>query len=152
MGLVGRPQPLASDDLEACFELDQRCLGGIWSRSHWQTELADPRRPGMGIWLAPSPEKLELAAMARGWLVVDELHITLVAVAADQRRRGLGAEVLGALLETGRSQGALHATLEVASGNAAAVALYRRLGFRDAGIRRGYYRNGDDALIQWAHL
>ncbi|WP_254932988.1 GNAT family N-acetyltransferase [Cyanobium sp. WAJ14-Wanaka] len=152
MGHPGRAKPLEIGNLEHCLQLDQSCLGGIWSRSHWQTELADPHRPGMGIWLGASPNPQVLGAMASGWLVVDELHITLVAVAPQQRRRGLGCQVLGALLELGKGQGALQATLEVACGNLAAVALYRRLGFRDAGIRRGYYRNGDDALIQWVSL
>ena len=90
--------------------------------------------------------------MACGWLVLDELHITLVAVAPEQRRLGLGGRVLEALLEIARASGALHATLEVAPGNGAAVALYRRCGFLDGGLRRGYYRNGDDALIQWLQL
>ena len=69
-----------------------------------------------------------------------------------QRRQGLGRQVLQALLSHGQRLGAERATLEVATSNTAAVALYRTLGFLDAGIRRGYYRNGDDALIQWARL
>jgi ribosomal-protein-alanine N-acetyltransferase len=59
---------------------------------------------------------------------------------------------LSALLQQGVGAGAVHATLEVAASNAAAVALYAALGFQSAGVRRGYYRNGDDALIQWLRL
>ena len=138
---------LAPEHLEACFRLDQASLGGLWSRSQWQRELEEERRPGIGICHGQ-----QLLAMASGWLVVDELHITLVAVDPGQQRRGLGRRVLGALLLLAGQQGALHATLEVAPANTAALALYRRLGFRDAGIRRGYYRNGEDALIQWLRL
>ncbi|MEB3326153.1 MAG: GNAT family N-acetyltransferase [Synechococcus sp.] len=138
---------LMPDDLRACLDLDRASLGGLWTASQWQVELADQRRPGVGLWRGE-----RLLAMACGWLVLDELHITLVAVALEQRRRGLGGRVLEALLEIARGSGALHATLEVAPGNGAAVALYRRCGFRDAGVRRGYYRNGDDALIQWVGL
>ena len=58
-----------------------------------------------------------------------------------------GRAVLTALLEQGRRLGALRATLEVAAGNSAALHLYGRCGFETAGIRRGYYRSGDDALI-----
>jgi ribosomal-protein-alanine N-acetyltransferase len=90
--------------------------------------------------------------MACGWLVVDELHITLVATDPGQRRQGLGRLALSALLQQGVGAGAVHATLEVAASNAAAVALYAALGFQSAGVRRGYYRNGDDALIQWLRL
>ena len=90
--------------------------------------------------------------MASGWLVVDELHITLVAVAPDQRRRGLGRRVLQELMAAARERGASRATLEVAAGNGPGIALYGALGFRTAGIRHGYYRNGEDALIQWVNL
>ena len=138
---------LTPEDLQACLALDRASLEGLWTSAQWQTELADPRRPGMGLWHADT-----LLAMASGWLVVDELHITLVAVAPEQRRRGLGRQVLEALLDEARQQGARHATLEVAATNGAAVGLYRALGFQDAGLRRGYYRNGDDALIQWLRL
>lgn len=132
---------------EACLALDTRCLGGLWSASQWSTELAEPQRPGLGFW-----QHEQLVAMACGWLILEELHITLVAVDPTQRRRGLARRLLSALFNEGRSRGAKHATLEVASGNAAALALYRQAGFQEAGRRRGYYRNGDDALIQWLKL
>jgi ribosomal-protein-alanine N-acetyltransferase len=94
----------------------------------------------------------ELVALASGWLVVDELHITAVAVAPAWRRQGLGQRALAGLLERARELGAERATLEVAAANLAGRALYAAAGFREAGIRHGYYRNGDDALIQWRNL
>lgn len=138
---------LDKPDLEACLALDGRSLGGLWSRGQWSTELADPQRPGLGLWADG-----QLQAMACGWRILEELHITLVAVDPDRRRRGLGLRVLSALLAEAGAHGAERATLEVAAGNAAALALYRRLGFRQAGHRPGYYRNGEDALILWLHL
>jgi ribosomal-protein-alanine N-acetyltransferase len=139
--------PLLPNDLDAVVALDQVALGGLWSAQQWQIELADARRPGIGLW-----QNLQLQAMACGWLVVDELHITLVAVDPGRRRQGLGRQVLAALLQRALADGARHATLEVAATNAAALALYAHLGFATAGIRRAYYRNGDDALIQWMRL
>jgi ribosomal-protein-alanine N-acetyltransferase len=94
----------------------------------------------------------QLLALACGWLVVDELHITAVAVDPAHRRQGLGRRVLELLLERAAAAGAAHATLEVAASNGAAVALYGRCGFSTAGVRRAYYRNGDDALVQWRRL
>ena len=143
----GELRPLEPSHLEHCIALDQRCLGGLWSSGQWATELGAAQRPGLGIWLEE-----QLAAMACGWLILEELHITLVAVDPSQRRRGLGQRVLEALLAEGRSRGAERATLEVASGNQAAIRLYSRAGFQKAGCRRGYYRNGEDALIQWRKL
>jgi ribosomal-protein-alanine N-acetyltransferase len=140
-------RPLGLEALEACLELDGAALGGFWNRQQWHTELVEPRRPCLGLWLGQ-----HLQALACGWLVVDELHITAVAVRPQQRRRGLGRRVLAALLLEGSAQGAAHATLEVAADNSAAQALYATAGFQTAGIRRAYYRNGQDALIQWLKL
>lgn len=134
-------------DLEACVRLDGLALGGFWTAHQWETELTQPRRPCCGL-----RRQGELVALACGWLVVDELHITLVAVHPDLRRRGLGRLVLSDLLQRAEGEGTRHATLEVAAANAAAQALYSRCGFRTAGVRRRYYRDGDDALIQWLKL
>ena len=138
---------LGIEALEACLELDDAALGGFWNRQQWHTELAEARRPCLGLWLGS-----QLQALACSWLVVDELHITAIAVRPQQRRRGLGGRVLAALLLEGTAQGAAHATLEVAADNSAAQALYAAAGFKTAGIRRAYYRNGQDALIQWIKL
>lgn len=145
--LTCRERLLGPEHLEACLALDHSGLGGLWNHRQWQSELENPRRPGIGLWRDGA-----LVALASGWLVVDELHVTAVVVDPAWRRRGLGRQALEALLETGRRQGAERATLEVAAGNGAARALYAALGFREAGIRRRYYRNGDDGLIEWLEL
>lgn len=146
-GTAAAIAPLAPVHIEDCLSLDRRALDGLWNRSLWSTELADPERPKLGAWHGD-----RLVAMACGWLILEELHITLVAVEPQRRRQGLGRQVLAALLGEGRRRGAERATLEVASRNGAARALYHHAGFREAGCRRGYYRNGDDALIQWLKL
>ena len=135
---------LGPDDLEDCLALDRLSLDGLWSREQWRTELEDPHRPGFAI-----RRQGHLVAMACGWLVLDELTVTLVAVEPCWRGQGLGSRLLRRLLRAGRSAGARAATLEVASGNTAARALYSSVGFSIAGRRKQYYRNGDDALIAW---
>jgi ribosomal-protein-alanine N-acetyltransferase len=138
---------LGPADLEACLALDAASAGGFWSAEQWRRELQEEDRPGLGL-----RREGVLEAMACGWLILDELHITLVAVDPRRRRLGLGRRVLEGLLHTGSLLGAERATLEVAAGNAAALALYDRCGFRTAGVRRHYYRDGSDALIQLARL
>ena len=138
---------LEPGDQLACLDLDREALAGLWSAEQWLMELSDPARPGLGLWAGPT-----LVALACGWLVLDELHITALAVRRGHRRQGLGRRVLAALLEWGGSAGASHATLEVASGNTAARGLYAAVGFREAGVRRHYYRNGDDAVINWLRI
>lgn len=142
-----REVELSAAHLQACLALDRASLGGLWSEAQWRRELEEPRRPGVGLFLSR-----ELLALATGWLVLEELHITAVAVAPAWRRRGLGRRVLSALLRRSRELGAERATLEVAAANQPAQQLYAALGFRQAGIRHRYYGNGDAALIQWKNL
>tara|TARA_X000000950_G_scaffold84118_1_gene105873 strand:- start:245 stop:688 length:444 start_codon:yes stop_codon:yes gene_type:complete len=138
---------LDSSWLAACLGLDERALNGFWSVQQWRRELEDPRRLCLGL-----VKNQRLLGVACGWLVVDELHITVVAVDPDERQRGHGHCLLLALLQRARQDGAAHATLEVSDDNIAALALYNRAGFRTAGRREGYYRDGSDALIQWCRL
>jgi len=138
---------LGREDLQACLSLDRLSFGGLWTAQQWQTELQGPARPVVGL-----RQQGELVALASGWLVLDELHITAVAVAPQRRRQGLGRQVLALLLRRGHGLGALRATLEVGRSNVGARALYGCLGFQEAGVRRAYYRNGDDALIEWLNL
>ncbi len=140
--------PLGPADLTDCLRLDRLALGGLWSEDQWRVELVEPRRPVLG-WRHP---RGELLALASGWLVVDELHITAVAVHPDHRRQGLARCVLHALLATAHTAGAEMATLEVSNANGPARGLYASLGFAEVAVRRGYYRNGDDALIQFKKL
>ena len=133
--------------LADCLALDRSALQGLWTKEQWRRELEDPRRLCLG-W----SEAKTLLGVACGWLVADELHITLIAVDPSVRRRGHGKRLLSALLQQARQQGAIHATLEVGSNNLAALALYANGGFQSAGTRFKYYSDGSDALIQWCRI
>ena len=133
--------------LADCLALDRCALQGLWNEEQWRRELEDPRRLCLG-WT----EAKTSLGVACGWLVADELHITVVAVDPSARRRGHGKQLLSALLQQARQQGAIHATLEVSSNNTGAIALYADAGFQSAGTRRKYYSDGSDALIQWCRI
>jgi ribosomal-protein-alanine N-acetyltransferase len=133
--------------LADCLALDRSALQGLWTKEQWRRELEDPRRLCLG-W----SEAKTLLGVACGWLVADELHITLIAVDPSVRRRGHGKRLLSALLQQARQQGAIHANLEVGSNNLAAIALYANGGFQSAGTRLKYYSDGSDALIQWCRI
>jgi ribosomal-protein-alanine N-acetyltransferase len=79
------------------------------------------------------------------WHVVDEIHLLNVAVAADARRRGVGRALMNDLLAYARDSGVVRVLLEVRPSNAAAIALYERLGFSTFAIRERYYADGEDA-------
>lgn len=77
----------------------------------------------------------------------DEAEVLTLAVAPAWRRRGLARALLRRGLARLAAEGARTVFLEVGEDNAAALALYRRLGWRAAGRRKGYYRRGADALV-----
>ncbi|WP_255440957.1 GNAT family N-acetyltransferase [Synechococcus sp. HK01-R] len=148
---------LGARHAKACRDLDEAALGGLWTLQQWTHELSEAQRICLGLFDGPlfdGPpfDRPRLVALACGWMVVDELHITAVAVAPERRRCGFGRVLLEALLQRAAAGGARHATLEVSSCNAAALALYSNCGFETAGCRRNYYSDGRDALIQWRKL
>jgi ribosomal-protein-alanine N-acetyltransferase len=86
------------------------------------------------------------------WGVLDEGHITNIAVHPEFRGKGVGSLLLQGLIDTAGAKDILSMTLEVRSGNVAAQGLYTKFGFEVKGIRKGYYAdNGEDALIMWKY-
>ena len=82
--------------------------------------------------------------------MVDEAHITTIAMHPDFRRRGLGEFMLVRLIDIAFEINARWVTLEVRVSNHNAQNLYRKYGFREAGLRHRYYSdNQEDALIMW---
>ena len=143
------PELLTRSDLEACLEIDQHALGGFWSREQWLSELEHQQRLTLGRW---NSARSQLLSLASGWLVAGELQVMLVAVQPELQGRGLGRQVLQALLEGAQARGCSSASLEVAASNQAAIGLYSALGFINCGQRSGYYRNGEDALLKCLDL
>lgn len=87
-------------------------------------------------------------AYAGTWLVMDEAHITNIAVRKDKRGLGYGEMVTRALIQLCADTGMTWMTLEVRRGNVAAQNLYKKLGFMEVGFRKRYYAdNGEDALV-----
>ncbi len=84
--------------------------------------------------------------------VLDEAHITNIAVRADSRGRGIGTLLMSELISRARLLGVKYMTLEVRDNNENAIKLYKSFGFTVEGIRKRYYNNVRDALIMWATL
>lgn len=76
----------------------------------------------------------------------ERAHLVLLAVHPRRQRQGLARRLLGWLLDSARTAGVAELSLELRAGNAGARAFYRALGFTDAGLLPGYYRNGEPAL------
>lgn len=87
------------------------------------------------------------------WVVMDEAHVTNVAIHPGHRGKKLGEKLMRKLMEEALALGATQMTLEVRVTNYIAQNLYRKLGFKESGVRpRYYYDNYEDALIMWVTL
>ena len=84
------------------------------------------------------------------WAILEEAHITMLAIDPAYQRQGLGQALLYALMASSHARGLERATLEVRISNHAALSLYQKFDFREAGQRRRYYPdNQEDALVLW---
>ena len=130
--------------LDSCFELDQKSLKGLWTKSQWERELTDPKRICLGIIELKTKNLLGLCS---AWIVIDELHITFVAVNPIHQRKGLGRLLLSDLIKRSELLQTNHIHLEVKENNEPAKALYKSMGFQTVGNRSNFYKDGSDALI-----
>jgi ribosomal-protein-alanine N-acetyltransferase len=130
-------------DVDAVVGIDPHAA----SRAQLLEELV---RPWARIWVARGERSREDAsgveAFVLVWHVADELHLLNIATRADRRRRGIGRALLAHALGYAREHGVGNVFLEVRLSNAAAIALYRSMGFTDLGVRARYYPDGEDAL------
>lgn len=139
---------MTGSDLDQVAAIEKLASPEPWSRSLLAGELDPPT--DANHWLVAEHEPTgSVVGFAGTMVVADEAHIMNIAVHPDFQRRGIGRHLLIHLLDAGRALGAAAATLEVRSRNRAAIDLYSEFGFRRAGRRPGYYRDGADALIMW---
>jgi [ribosomal protein S18]-alanine N-acetyltransferase len=139
--------PSATDVIEAIVGLETESFTNPWSRDTlvWELQNSDVTRVHV---LRDGQDTI--VAFCVCWVIFDELHINTLAVAPESRRRGYATTLLQAVMREAETEGAVKATLEVRASNAAALALYERLGFRISARRPGYYTNPqEDALILW---
>jgi [ribosomal protein S18]-alanine N-acetyltransferase len=87
------------------------------------------------------------------WIVMDEAHVTNIAILPSYRGRKLGEELMKQAIKLAKRYGAVSMTLEARVSNHVAQNLYTKLGFQPGGIRKNYYSdNGEDALVMWVEL
>jgi ribosomal-protein-alanine N-acetyltransferase len=135
-------RPALVSDAEAIAAIFEASLPDPWSPAM----IADALKHGCrGVVTEDGDGTIEGVALVQ--VAVEEAELLQVAVAPAARRRGLGGRLVRAALALAARAGARELFLEVRPSNAAARALYAAEGFREEGLRRGYYRNGEDALV-----
>ena len=134
---------MTAADVDAVCAIEEATFARPWSRASIENELTNSC--ARYVVLRRSGETVGYAGM---WLVIDEAHVTNVAIRKDLRGQGLGEKLMRALIQLAADSGMIWMTLEVRISNAAAQGLYRKLGFVDVGWRKRYYEdNGEDALL-----
>ena len=136
--------PLVHEHLSQAAEIERLCFSDPWSEKMLAEHLANP----CSLTLAAVGDTGRLLGYVGLLAVVDEGYITNVAVRPDCRRQGVAAALLDALEAQGKERELAFLTLEVRQSNAPARALYEKLGYLQAGLRRNYYENPrEDAII-----
>jgi len=132
-----------SRDLADIEQLEQASMPQPWSRKLLQDELRSARAFNFGFWLDG-----RLVAQLFAQRVLTELSILNISVTPDNRRQGHARKLLSEVLRQAQDVGVEIVFLEVRESNRAAIALYEGAGFRQTGVRNGYYSDtGENALL-----
>jgi len=139
-------RPFTHDDVTIATEIEREIFSDPWPESFFHGELDQS-----WVYARVAEREGRIVGYLMAWLGDGTGHLGNLAVVSTMRRRGLARRLVEDLLASARMLRVQSITLEVRSSNFAAQALYRALGFRLAGLRRGYYRDtGEDALVmEW---
>lgn len=133
--------PATVADLDAIVAIEQHGFATPRPREVFARELTLPHAR---LVVLRARSAGPVVGFANFWVQADEVDLHVIAVAPDQRRRGLGAILLAHVLAVAAGG---RVTLEVRASNAPAQALYRRAGFGVDGRRPRYYPDGEDAVL-----
>lgn len=142
-------EPMKMSDLKQVLAIENMSFPAPWSRQAFISELTYNRA---AVYLVARQDH-QVIGYAGMWVIVDEAHITNIAVHPAWRRLGVGKRLMDRLVAIAEANNCRAITLEVRKSNAAAQNLYAQYGFVPHGLRRGYYSdNGEDAIIMWKEL
>lgn len=164
-------EPMRVEDLPRVMEIEHEAFTAVWPAEGYRREITEnrlarylvlreqagpaaaPRRPRLIDQLqqlvgGDPPARGSIVGYVGVWLMVDEAHITTIAVARSHRGRGLGELLLLTAIDVAIELGAREVTLEVRESNIVAQEMYAKLGFSVAGRRRRYYDTPtEDAIL-----
>lgn len=139
--------PMTIDDLEDVLNIERLSYSSPWLKSQFEKELQNPFSNKF-IAKAAHDSRQETAAFIIFWVVADEAHILNIAVHPDFRRKGIAKSLLFFTLNSMEERGVKEVFLEVRRSNVSAQKLYKDFGFKEIGVREGYYgNNNEDAIV-----
>lgn len=139
-------RPMELKDVDEVWEIEKLSFRSPWSRESFVEEMQTNEKAKYVVAVLGET----VVGYGGMWFIIDEAHVTNIAVHPDYRQRKIGEMIVQEMIRTAKENGINGMTLEVRVSNTAAINLYKKLGFVDYGIRKGYYADtGEDALIMW---
>lgn len=134
-------------DIEAVVEIDRLSFSLPWSERTYRLELTE--NPAAHLFVAVNKRHTTefISGYVGFWYIIDEAHISTLAVHPAERRTGIGEGLLIQAMEEAESLGAEVVTLEVRDSNKPAIGLYHKFGFEVVGRRPKYYKDNDEDAI-----
>lgn len=133
------------NDIEELYEVELTSFTDPWSKESFKDELNNE----IAHYLVGSINN-KVVAYIGAWFILDEAHITNVAVKADFRRQKIAKQLITAFIVLAKKHQITSITLEVRASNIPAQSLYQQFGFEKQGLRKRYYAdNNEDAIIMW---
>lgn len=141
--------PAESKHIDGIFELEKACFSLPWTRENLIAYLPDD----MHTMLCAVDDAGKVVGYIGLMYVLDEGYIANVAVSQDYRRQGIGSKLLTALVDEAKRKDLSFLTLEVRESNENAIALYKKAGFSEVGLRKNYYdKPTENAILMTKYL
>ena len=140
-------RPMATSDIAAVTRIERTCFSTVWPSDAFFNELSTNKLAHYFVGLFED----RVVAYGGVWVILEDSHVTTLAVDPEYRRRRFGEVLLLRLIDEAIERGAAWMTLEVRESNTVAQRLYRKYGFTTVTMRSGYYSDDNEsALIMWA--
>ncbi|MBU3195082.1 ribosomal protein S18-alanine N-acetyltransferase [Clostridium algidicarnis] len=137
--------PMTYEDIDDVLAISFLSFPISWSRESFLTEIEN----NFSYYVVAKSDDV-IVGFGGTWIIIDESHITNIAVHPRFRGLGIGELILKSLIDLGKPHFISSMTLEVRASNVVAISLYNKFGFKEEGRRKRYYEdNGEDALILW---
>lgn len=139
---------MSKESISDIMEVEKESFLKPWSEKMFENELENDK----AMYFAAVDESGTAVAYGGFWIVCDEAQITNIAVHPKCRRCGIGEAILKKMIYTAKEKDAQTMMLEVRVSNEPAKLLYKKLGFKEDGIRKRYYSDAEDALLMTKKL
>ena len=142
-------KPMTFEDIDDVMKVENASFSLPWKKESFLNELL---RNKLAVYLAARLNG-QIVGYAGMWRVLDEGHITNIAVHPDFRTQNIASALIQALIRVCKEQEIQYLTLEVRKSNTIAQKLYEKHGFSPDGMRKAYYAdNKEDAVIMWKQI